>query len=69
MRSVTVLSALVCLGLCPAWGQSGQWQQQTKFSKDRAVALQNQSATINKRSIKIQNHQLHNIWVLFRGLF
>ena len=47
----------------------GQWQRQTKFSKDRAVALQNQSATINERSIKIETISFKISGYCFVGCF
>jgi hypothetical protein len=49
----------------------GQRQRQTESSKNRTVALQNQSAAINERFIKVENDQLHAFvgrWALRRQM-
>ena len=46
MRSAPVLSALVFLGLCPAWGQFGQWQQQTSGTGAQLRGISAVSATV-----------------------
>src|SRR5262249_12584968 len=46
MRYAPVLSALVFLGLCPAWGQFGQWQQQTSGTGAQLRGISAVSATV-----------------------